>query len=164
VSAKYSLEALRTLRAAREQAFELSLSERERELERRRLEQREEAAVLENIAEERRRERALEAEALSSDAGLCAADLVHGVEHDAGRVALEQRQRARVESAETEVQKAAAERERVAAELRTAQAEHEAVARHRERWQREQARIAEEAADESATERWNVQNTGPGRT
>jgi hypothetical protein len=163
VSEKYSLEALRTLRRAREEALDSELLERGRELDQRTRDVRQEAGVLERLGAERREGRELEGELLANS-GMSAGDLVQGFEHQSAQASREELQRARLRASEAERQRAHQERERVVARLRTARAEREAVERHHERWKGEQTRKAEESEDESATERWSGQHFGPGRS
>ena len=162
MAAKYSLEALRTLRAAREDARGRELGDRVRELTRLAADTEAARAELDRLESERRQSRNAENERLAAG-GLSAEELVHGLEHEEGRALRERERRGQLERAETAETEARAERDRALAALAAAHAEREAVERHHQGFVREQLRIAEDAADQDALDRFNCGTLGPGK-
>lgn len=162
MSGTYSLEALRTLRAAREQAARLELAEKVRELDARIAEAQGELAALERDRAARRGARE-QARAALAEPGVTAADLVWSLEHDRGQALRETEQRARLDAAVARERAAEGERVRAVSALGQAHAEAEAVERHHARWQGERSRKAEEAEDEAALERFSARCFGPGQ-
>jgi len=159
VSGSYSLEALRTLRAAREQAAELQLAEKVRELDARIAEAQAELEVLERARVERRAARDRAAAALI-ETGASVADLVWSLEHDRAQAQRELDGQVRLEAAVARERAAEEERSRAVFALGRAHAETEAVERHHARWENERARKAEDAEDEASLERFNGRRAG----
>jgi hypothetical protein len=162
VSGSYTLEALRTLREAREQAARLELAAKVRELDARIAEAQAELAALERGRAERRGARDQAGAALAKS-GVTAADLVWSLEHDRAQALRETEQRERLDAAVVRERAAEGERTRALSALGQAHAETEAVERHHARWQGERARKAEEAEDEAALERFSGGCFGPGQ-
>lgn len=161
MSGSYSLEALRTLRRAREQAARLELAEKVRELDARIAEAQAEHARLEQGRAERRGAREQIGAALA-ETGASAADLMWSLEHDRAQALREAEQRARLDAAVSRERSAEGERARAVATLGRAHAETEAVERHHARWQSDRARKAEDAQDEAALERFSGRGFGQG--
>jgi hypothetical protein len=162
VSGRYTLEALKTLRDAREQAARLELAAKVRDLDARIAEAQAELSALERRRAERRGAREQTGAALAEN-GVTAADLVWSVEHDRAQALRETEQRARLDAAVVRERAADGERTRAVSALGQAHAETEAVERHHARWQGERARKAEEAEDEAALERFGGRCHGPGQ-
>jgi hypothetical protein len=163
VAAKYSLEALKTLRAAREEARGRELSERAVAVERARGATQERQRDLERSIEEREQTRTAEAERLSAE-GLSAAELVRGLEHDQGQELREREQRQHLELALREEKQAASARDEALTALGRAHAEHEAVENHQRAYHQQLARDAGDVEDEHALDRWNGQHFGAGKS
>lgn len=162
MSGSYSLEALRTLRAAREQAARLQLAEKVRELDARIAEAQSELLALER-GRAAHRDAQYQASAALAGTGATAADLVWSSEHDRALSLRENEQRSRLEAAVARERAAEGERARAVSALGQAHAETEAVERHHARWQSERTRKAEEAEDEAALERFNGRCSGSER-
>lgn len=162
MSGSYTLEALRTLRAAREHAARLTLVEKVRALDARIAEAEAELAALEQGRARRRNARDQAASALAQT-GATAADLMWSLEHDRAQALREAEQSARVAGAVARERAAQGEQARAVSALGQAHSEAEAVERHHARWQRDRARRAEEAEDEAALERFGGRCFGPGQ-
>jgi hypothetical protein len=162
VAAKYSLEALRTLRAAREEARGRELAERASAVECARGTTQERQRELERSIEQRARTRAAEAERLSAE-GLSAAELVRGLEHEQDQELRERDQRQRLELALIEEKRAGSARDEAMSALGRAHAEREAVEKHKQAHCQQLAREAGDAEDEHALDRWNGQHFGAGK-
>jgi hypothetical protein len=162
VAAKYSLEALRTLRAAREEARGRELAERASAVERAREATQERQLELERSLEQRARTRTAEAARLSAE-GLSAAELVRGLEHDQAQGLREREQRQHLELALSEEKRAGSARDEALSALGRAHAEHEAVENHQRAYRQQLAREAGDTEDEHALDRWNGQHFGAGK-
>jgi hypothetical protein len=163
VAAKYSLEALRTLRAAREEARGRELSERTGAVERARGATLERQRELERTIEQQKRTRNAETERLSVE-GLSAAELVRNLEHAQGQALREREQRLKLELAVKDEERARVARDEAVSALGSAHAEREAVESHHDAHRRQLAREAGDAEDENALDRWNGMHSGAGKS
>ena len=162
VAAKYSLETLRTLRAAREEARGRELAERAGDVERARGVTQERQRGLERSIDQRTRTRTAETARLSAE-GLSAAELVQSLEHDQGQELREREQRRQLELAVLDENRAGTARDEALSALGRAHAEREAVESHQKTHLRQLAREAGDAEDENALDRWNGKHSGAGK-
>lgn len=153
--AKYSLEALRTLRAAREEARGRELCERAADLQRASEATQSAAHELASTRRGRSEARSAEQEQLQ-DGAVLASQLSLGAEYDRGRALCEEQQRGELERAESAERAARSGRDSAVSALAQAHAEREAVERHREAFLRKLEQKAQDAEDDSALERWNA--------
>jgi hypothetical protein len=154
VPAKYSLEALRTLRAAREESRGRELAERLKAVA---LRAAEAEALKNDLARqqlERRQGRAAEAQRLAEQ-GMSAAELERGVEREHAQSFRELCRQTELERASDAQRTAERDRDKAVALLAEAHADRQAVERHHQGFRLEQQRAAEDAEDENAVDRWN---------